>query len=394
MWLCCILFCFCSDDNNPGFVNDPDPMDSPFPDTLRLASYNVSMFGSAEGQIAMRMETPDQYTRYKRLAAVIQHVRPDILVLMEFDYDSSGNALRNFNDKLLNISQAGDSAIQYDYTYQIISNTGVLSGADLDNDGELGIPGDAYGFGNFPGQYASAILSRFPINTNKIVSFRDFLWKDMPGALLPVDNNGNSYYSEEALEVFRLSSKNHTDIPVVLPDGDELHLLVSHPTPPGFDGAENRNGRRNHDEIRLWADYINNKSYLIDDSGNKGGLEDDVDFVVIGDLNADPVDGDSYPGAISQLLDDPKINQDVANGGLIPSSLGGQAHNARAGDSGNPGFDTAFFGLRVDYVLPSSGLPAVASGVFWPAENEPLHDIVKDGRASDHLLVWVDIVIE
>ena len=35
-----------------------------------------------------------------------------------------------------------------------------------------------------------------------------------------------------------------------------VHVLASHPTPPTFDGAEDRNGRRNHDEIRFWADYV------------------------------------------------------------------------------------------------------------------------------------------
>ena len=35
-----------------------------------------------------------------------------------------------------------------------------------------------------------------------------------------------------------------------------VHVLASHPTPPSFDGGEDRNGRRNHDEIRFWADYV------------------------------------------------------------------------------------------------------------------------------------------
>ena len=39
--------------------------------------------------------------------------------------------------------------------------------------------------------------------------------------------------------------------------GKTFHLLASHPTPPVFDGDEDRNGKRNHDEVRLIADYIN-----------------------------------------------------------------------------------------------------------------------------------------
>lgn len=35
-----------------------------------------------------------------------------------------------------------------------------------------------------------------------------------------------------------------------------VHMLLHHPTPPAFDGREGRNLLRNHDEIRLFSDYI------------------------------------------------------------------------------------------------------------------------------------------
>ena len=53
---------------------------------------------------------------------------------------------------------------------------------------------------------------------------------------------------------------------------------------------------------------------------------------------------------------------------------------------------TAAFGrgafYRVDYVLPSVGLPVQASGVFWPVPGEAGADWV---GASDHHMVWVDL---
>ena len=54
-----------------------------------------------------------------------------------------------------------------------------------------------------------------------------------------------------------------------------LHVLASHPTPPTFDGPEDRNGRRNHDEIRFWADYISpgQSGYIVDDEGRSGGID-------------------------------------------------------------------------------------------------------------------------
>jgi hypothetical protein len=45
----------------------------------------------------------------------------------------------------------------------------------------------------------------------------------------------------EELEVFRLSSKSHWDVPIVI-GRKTVHFLVSHPTPPVFDGPEDRNG--------------------------------------------------------------------------------------------------------------------------------------------------------
>ncbi len=72
---------------------------------------------------------------------------------------------------------------------------------------------------------------------------------------------------------FRLSSKSHWDVPVKV-GNKTIHILASHPTPPSFDGAEDRNGKRNHDEIRFWKDYISDSSnqYIYDDKGVKGGF--------------------------------------------------------------------------------------------------------------------------
>ena len=139
----------------------------------------------------------------------------------------------------------------------------------------------------------------------------------MPGALLPFDPaTGDSFYSDEALDVFRLSSKSHWDVPILI--GDEtVNFLVSHPTPPVFDGPEDRNGTRNHDEIRFWADYVNEAGYIYDDAGVSGGWTGDY-FVIAGDQNSDPFDGDSQPGSAQLLLDDARVNTSVT-----PSSLGG-----------------------------------------------------------------------
>ena len=363
--------------------------------TIRFATFNVSMYREAPGALVQELAGSGS-EQVRNVAEIIQRVAPDVLLLNEFDYDAGGEALRLFRERFLEVSQHGAPPIHYEYAYAAPSNTGVPSGLDLNGDGKTGTADDALGFGQFPGQYAFAILSRFPLRVDQLRSFQQFLWKDMPQSLLPQD-----FYDEQKRAVLRLSSKNHVDLPVKLPDGRTIHLLASHPTPPSFDGPEDRNGRRNADEIRLWADYITpgQDSYLHDDQGSSGGLAQKTSFVVLGDMNADPNDGDAWPGAIKHLLDSPRIHQAVATGDLVPKATGGAGFARRnPNHRGDPAADTAAFagGLRVDYVLPSSNLDPLASGIFWPDEKDPLAYLVAwpeggEPASSDHHLVWVDI---
>lgn len=175
---------------------------------------------------------------------------------------------------------------------------------------------------------------------------------------------------------------------------NNLHAgeLASHPTPVGFDGDEDRNGRRNHDEIRLWVDYVNGADYLVDDDGVPGGLPGGATFVVVGDLNNDPVDGDSLKDSIRTLLGD--VAQDpmpTSEGGVDAAERDGQTNLQHRGD---PALDTADFSdgrvgnTRVDYALPSKNLNVVGSGVFWPTEADDPDGLL---RASDHRLVRVEL---
>ena len=180
-----------------------------------------------------------------------------------------------------------------------------------------------------------------------------------------------------------------------------MHLLASHPTPPVFDGPEDRNGTRNFDEIRFWADYVAPSlgGYIYDDDGAYGGLRPGAKFVIAGDLNADPFDGDGIPGAAQQLLDHPRINATVtpaSPGGAEQAGLQGGANDSHVGD---PAFDTADFddvvtgNLRVDYLLPSRSLRIEDAAVFWPTSDDPLFALVGTFPfpSSDHRLVWVDV---
>jgi endonuclease/exonuclease/phosphatase family metal-dependent hydrolase len=358
---------------------------------IRFASFNIAMGLESEGELYERLISGDDEA-LKEVAAVIQSVRPDVLLLNEFDrfeLDSSLIFIKNYLDK----PQLGNMPISYSHTLDGAVNTGEDSGLDLNSNGIRGEPQDAWGFGRFNGQYGMLVLSRFPLKLER--SFRYFKWKDMPGATMPMNPDGSAWYPDDIYKELRLSSKNHWDIAVTI-DDHSVHFLVSHPTPPVFDGPEDHNGARNHDEIRLWADYVdpNRSTYIYADRGAKGGLAQEAKFVIAGDLNADPVDGDSSAHAILQLLEHPMVNTSCE-----PISRGGEeATRIQAGKNekhhGNPAADTGDFNdkytgnMRIDYVLPSTTLKVVGCGVFWPAKDEPGHDLAD---VSDHHLVWVDI---
>ncbi len=373
---------------------------------IRFATFNASLNRSNSGELIADLSTPDN-AQAQSVATIIQQVNPDVLLINEFDYDASGAAVDLFKSNYL---ETGDASVEYPYVYLAPSNTGIPSGVDLDNNGEVGGPGDAFGFGFFPGQFGMVLLSKHPIDSENVRTFQNFLWQDMPGALLPDDPStpaAQDFYSAEALEVFRLSSKSHWDVPIQV-NGETVHVLVSHPTPPVFDGPEDRNGTRNHDEIRFWSDYITPGAgdYIYDDEGGTGGLGAGKRFVIMGDQNADPYDGDSTDGAILQLLDNPLVNVSAT-----PSSTGGPDAAIRQGGAnsthlGDPAFDTADFGfnaddpgsdnppgnLRVDYVLPSSNLVIEDAQVFWQESTDPLFPLA-EFPTSDHRLVYADVTI-
>lgn len=374
------------------------------PEPIRIATFNASLNRPDSGGLVRDLSTPGD-PQAKAVAEIVRRVRPDVLLVNEFDFDPEGRAADLFRSNYLETPAEGAEPIRYDHAYVPEVNTGVPSGVDLDGDGRVvvepgsrGYGNDAIGYGEFPGQYGMVVFSQFPIEVEGVRSFRELLWKDMPGALLPRREDGSSWYSPEALAVLRLSSKTHVDVPIRIGDAT-LHLLASHPTPPAFDGPERRNVLRNHDEIRLWADYLTggpSASYLA-----SGGPAPDPPgrFVILGDLNADPVDGSSLPGAIHRLLDHPKVDAS-----FVPASIGAaEAARLQGGVNdehrGEPSHDTADFGddrvgnLRVDYVLPSRGLTVSGGGVFWPTTGGPAHRLVAMGQAasSDHRLVFIDI---
>ncbi|MAI71123.1 MAG: endonuclease/exonuclease/phosphatase [Rhodopirellula sp.] len=349
---------------------------------IRIATFNASLYGKQTGQVLTRLRGGKNRQAID-LASIVQSVRPDILLVNEIDYDTKGMTVNAFGDEYLEIDQNELLSIKYPYRYPIPSNTGKPSMLDLDGNGKSTDANDAWGYGVYPGQYAMAVYSRFPIVESEIRTFQNYRWSQLPNALRPtLPATGKSYYTDEVWEQLRLSSKNHTDVPIQV--GTRIvHLLASHPTPPVFDGPDDHNGCRNHDEIRFWNDYLAGPSaiHLVDDDGNSGGLPDKALFVIAGDLNSDPESGDSRRSAIQALLKNNKLHDSK------PVSVGASESTGK-----DNSLATAFFGksrqMRIDYVLPSRGLALQDTGVFWPSRHDRKSKWLD---ATDHRMVWIEV---
>lgn len=370
---------------------------------LRVATFNVSMEGSnyvpethlPNPQALPRLLQAGDCQQIANIAEIIQRIRPDVILLNEFDYipDSALGVerfLQNYLQRPQGSRHSRTDPIDYPYYYSAPVNTGVDSGLDLDGDGiASGVEADALGYGFYPGQYGMLLLSRYPIATEAIRTFQHFLWRDMPNNLMQSMQNaaGQPYYSSEAQAILPLSSKSHWDIPIKLA-GQWVHILASHPTPPVFDGPERRNGKRNHDEIRFWLDYLTPKhsGYIYDDNGHLGGLSESEAFIILGDLNADPCAGDSHGDIMARLLNHPRVQSDFTP--KRSESLWGPStlpHTQLQVATGN-------FGLRVDYALPSRAHFTILAGeVYHPNPQWFPHLAPERHLTSDHSPIWLDL---
>lgn len=368
--------------------------------------------------------TAEKVIQIRNVAAIIQKNRPDVLMMGEYNNDGTGedlSALTGFQTNYLSVAQSIDGAggeanlepIEYPFAESYATNTGLLSGFDLNNDGKIATEADlgnydyandSWGFGLYHGQYAFALMSKYEIDSENTRTFQNFKWKDLEGAENPF-LDGENWYTDEEWQNMTLSSKNHVDAPILVPtkDGIEtIHILMSHPTPPVFDTGKNL--LQNSAEVEFWHKYVTNAQDFYDDAGNTGALKDGAHFVIVGDQNLDAATGagDGLTETMAELHADPVVNQNVTNGDLYPTSYGAAEYAADISSTHpHPNRITAEFsgGLNVDHAIPSASLNVVDSGVYWQASYQDGHMLFNDARigkygngkdiSSDHRMVWI-----
>ncbi|MGL5205756.1 MAG: endonuclease/exonuclease/phosphatase family protein [Metamycoplasmataceae bacterium] len=422
---------------NISFATDGDPTESyqrwfdflsikkPEQDTLVAKIRDAVPMSAEEKALAERM------AQIRNIAAIIQINRPDVILLNEFNNDGNGQdkqIMKLFQDNFLSHPQSINSIdggdllepIIYPFYETYATNTGLKSGMDLDNDGMIdNSPEDAYGFGFYHGHYAFGVMSMHEIDRGNTRTFQEFKWKDLPNAKIPkiIEDNGkippgmqigDNWYTDEEWNNLRLSSKNHVDVPIKVKVGntvENIHLLLSHPTPPSFElGGTEANLERNLAEVQFWNEYINNNNALYDDNGVAGGIDGSKEkFVILGDLNSDNLFGNAS-GKVGQgiraLTGSEFVNKSIVDGNLVPKSKGAELE-VNTYNHPKPETRTSVFGLRVDWSLPSANLDVINSGVYWQAEGEKGRLLFNDSRigrwgnskeiSSDHRFVWSTI---
>jgi hypothetical protein len=330
---------------------------------LRIATWNVSLERKGPGLLVQDLAR-GKAPQIDAVVRVLIALDADVILLTAIDYDRGGVALGLLAERL------EAEGAPYPHRFAFRPNTGVPTGFDVDGNGRLGDPRDAQGYGLFSGQGGMAILSRLPLDAAAARDHSDFLWRDLPGALVPEGTEPG------LLEIQRLATTGFWDVPV-LTEAGPLHLLAWHATPPVFDGPEDRNGKRNHDEASFWRLYL---------EGALPMAPPEAPFVLLGDGNLDPADGDGLREGIGALLAHPAL-QDPQ-----PKGSHGRVEPAHRGD---PALDTVIYdrlgGLRLDYVLPAAALTVTAAGVLWPGPDDPLAADL--ATASHHFPVWVDIAL-
>lgn len=328
-------------------------------ETLRIATWNIGLDRTGPGFLVKDLAEGED-PQIAAAVRVLVALDADVVLLTAFDFDRGGVAMGLLADRL---AKAGSP---YPHRFAFRPNTGMQTGFDVDGNGRIGDPRDAQGFGLYSGHGGMALLSRLPVDEAAARDFSGFLWRNLPGSL--------SSDAADLAAAQRLATTGFWDVPIVTEAGP-LHLLAWHATPPVFDGPEDRNGRRNHDEATFWRLFLDGALPI---------LPPEEPFVLLGDGNLDPADGDGLRAGIGALLAHPALQDPLPRG----------SHGRKdKGQTGDPGLDTVLYaelgGLRLDYALPSASLKVAGAGVLWPEVSDPLTADLT--AASRHFPVWVDI---
>lgn len=358
-------------------------------DDLRVATLHADLTadsgaGESAEQLVSALRTGN-HVQARVIARTVQMNEPDVLVLTGVTYDDAEMVAEHLRSLYLSSGQDGLDGMDYPHVFTAGTNSGQESGADLDGDGIIGGPGDAIGYGDYPGEYGMIVFSKHPIVEDEVRTFQNFLWRDLPHRSMPSD------FSDLEASILRLQESSFWDVPVEVPgQSDPVHLLatsVAAQQPSEIEAA------RAEDIRTVISDYISGSAwYLTDDAGQSGGLAPGAEAIVAG---APVATAAATSEALETLLDSEQL-QDPQPEAVTEMDVSQRSDSAEQTDDTATRHVPGDRDRRASLVLPGSGLDVSNSGIFWPGEGEDGYMLV-DPSSSHSLqdrLVWVDLTID
>ena len=211
------------------------------------------------------------------MAEIIQRVRPDVLLINEFDFDARGTALRLFQDNYLSVPHNGAAADRLPLRLTAPSNTGIPSGLRPEQQRRF-TP-----VARLRRRRVRLRLLPRPVRHGRLLEVPDRRRRHPDVPALPVEGHAGRPAARRPGDPGRRR--------LVLPrrarrasgcrrraTGTCRSRSAARPctswsaTRPrrSSTAPEDRNGTRNFDEIRLWADYVTARrtaGYIYDDAG-------------------------------------------------------------------------------------------------------------------------------
>ena len=364
---------------------------------VRFATFNASLNRNAAGELVPDLSTPAN-AQAADVAEIIQRAGPDVLLINEFDFDRTQAAACS-SETTCRCRQNGAAADRLPIpVHRAVEHGHPVRLRPRQQRRRIGGPGRRLRLRLLPRPVRHGRLLDVPDRRDDVRTFQIFLWKDMPGALLPDDPTTPApadWYSPDELAVFRLSSKSHWDLPIQV-GKKPVHFLVSHPTPPVFDGPEDRNGTRNHDEIRFWADYVTPGESGATSTTTRAGRRPEARASLRDRRRPErrPVRRRQHPRRDPAAARAPAVNTTLTpvEPGAVEQASSRAAHNLTP--PGDPAFDTADFadtapGQPARRLRPAGkNLKIVDGGVFWPLSTDPLFPAVGSSRSRARTTAW------
>ncbi len=373
---------------------------------IRVVHYNIKELDST------KIENHSSITQLIFATEILKKLNPDILSINEIQFDKVAVPNKNFNsegenfNKLLKIS-----GLDFlDKTFNE-ANTGKNSRTDdignyvlKPNQDQRSKLADKVNFGMFPGQYSTAGAFKYKILKKVVIT--DLKWKDFnPDVDLTKYKDMSGEPLPEDMELF---DKNFSDITLDI-QGKDVHIILLHTVPAyGFGNPHSPNIKRNHDQLEFLKWYLTRKSKF-KYQGEIKPLKENSTFIAMGDWNVDPKSKNLGAKVINELASTFKLWQ----GDYVPTYIG-------------QSFSPGEFKAQLDYILMSNNILVSNSGVYLPdPRREELgcgnilrkpfrpkkvkvtykvndkkcyalvdKEFYKVKKASDHLPIWADIIID